>query len=333
MANGNEIVTVWWIDDDHADQTGQREAERAELIRQAGTVLNLVAIHPANFEDYATVLSIEASPDLLLIDFRLGMKELPGQPTPFFARDGVTLRGTMLGDSTLKDVPAYLVSGVIGNAQTGASDDHFDWVLSHTQLIERGGSFLLSDASDYRLLRECHAAASSAKDRNLIQQALVTAVCDLLTVPDASLDSVVELARHTVASLLRTEASLDSVQVRLAPSRPRAIAHWMRSCLQCLRGPLIDELAAANMLGANPDYFRNHLAPRLDLESVKYTGVFRRTATMTFWRQKLLQSVLLENDAIESSSPAKLARSAAAHFNVPPAPPSVCLPRLQQELA
>ena len=50
MTNENEKITVWWIDDDHADETGPRNAECNEFARQAGAMLNLVPIHPADFE-------------------------------------------------------------------------------------------------------------------------------------------------------------------------------------------------------------------------------------------------------------------------------------------
>ena len=323
MTNCNERVTVWWIDDDHADATGPRESERAALEEQAGQDLNLVAIHPADFERHVSNLSKESGPDLLLIDFRLGTQALPGKPTPYFARDGVTLRGTTLGDRRLKDAPAYLVSRVTRKEQVGSSDDHFDWVLSHQQLIRGFGSTLLADASDYRLLRETNAAACRSSDCEEIQQALVKALCNLLRVPEASLESVEELAGHTIGSLLRNESNLDSGEIKLAPSRPRAIAQWVRSALQRFRGPLLDELSVANMLGTRLEYFRTTLVPMLDLDSATYTGIFSRTTSMTLWRQQLLH-LLSQIPTTRLSSPAALAQSAAEHFGVPDPEQAIC---------
>ena len=326
MTNGNETITVWWIDDDHADGTGTREAECAAFTRQAGARLDLVAIHPADFERYATDVTNETAPDLLLIDFRLGMKAHPNpdHPTPYFARDGVRLRGTTLGDKILKEVPAYLVSRVIGDSQTGTLDDQFDWVLSHLQLIERGGAFLLADAADYRLLRARHAVASRSDDPNQKRRDLVDALCDLLRVPDSSRESVEEPSRYQIGHLLRNESHLDSDEVKLAPSRPREIARWVRTDLQATRGPLIDERSVAIMLGTTHEYFKETLEPRLNLDPLQYTGIFHRTATMLFWRQAFLQWLLSQNDNIQISPPSHMARTAAAHFDVPEAYCAIC---------
>ena len=325
MTNAEQRIKVWWIDDDHANKIGPRKAERVALETQTNHALDLVPIHPAEFGEFLSHLSNESKPDLLLIDFRLSNQPHPEKETPFFARDGVTLRGTTLGDKRLKDVPAYLVSGVTTKEQIGSSDDYFDWVLAHHQLIDGdGGKLLLDDASDYRLLRRRDAAASKLNSRNEIQLVLVAAISDLLRVPEASLESIESIANHTIRSLILSESTLDSEEIRLAPSRPRAIARWVRSALQRLSGPLIDQLRAATMLGTNREYFRTSIEPNLDLASVKYTGVFRDTASMTLWRQALLQSLLLQAETIELSSPASLAQSAAAHFNVPEHEQSIC---------
>ena len=326
MTNGNRTIIVWWIDDDHTDDTGPREAERTELTRQAGAALDLVAIHPAEFERYATRETNESAPDLLLIDFRLGMRAHPDpdHPTPYFARDGVRLRGTTLGDETLKEVPAYLVSRVIGDSQTGSSDDQFDWVLSHRQLIERGGAFLLADAADYRLLRDRHEAASRPDDPGQTRRDLVDAICELLRVPDSSRESVEEPARYAISHLLRNEFHLDSDEVKLAPSRYRAIARWVRTHLQATRGPLVDERSVANMLGSTYEYFKETLEPQLDLDALRYTGIFHRTATMIFWRQAFLQWLLSQDENIQISPPSKMAKSAAALFDVPEAERAKC---------
>ena len=326
MTNDNESTTIWWIDDDHVDGTGPREAERSALIRQAGAGLDLVAIHPAEFERYALDFTNETAPDLLLIDFRLGMRAHPdpANSTPYYARDGVRLRGTTLGDESLKEVPAYLVSRVIGDSQTGGSDDQFDWVLSHRQLIERGGAFLLADALDYRLLRDSHAAASRFDDPKQTQRNLVVALCDLLRVPDSSRESVSEPAHYEIGQLLRNESQLDSDEVKLAPSRPREVARWVRTHLHATRGPLVDERSVANMLGTTLKYFRETLEPRLNLDALKYAGIFHRTATMILWRQAFLHWLLAQNADIQISPPSIMARSAADYFEVPEAERAIC---------
>ena len=325
MTDSDKRVKVWWIDDDHADKKGPRHGELSALEAEADNALNLVPIHPAEFPDFLSDLSIEAAPDLLLIDFRLNNQKHTDKETPFFARDGVTLRGTTLGDSRLKDVPAYLVSGVTRESQIGSSDDYFDWVLSHQQLIGgNGGKVLWADASDYKHLREQDAAASAFDDPNLTQQALVTAICDLLNVPDASLFALEDLTQQTINSVLRSQSQLDTEDMKLAPSRPRAVAAWVRSTLQRIRGPLIDDIAAATILGATPDYFKTELKRRLNLEGVEYTGVFRRTASMTLWRQALLQCLESLSDTIHLSPAATLAKSAAAHFGIPENQRSTC---------
>lgn len=324
MDDCNKKATVWWIDDDHVDPSGPREAERAKLIRQSDAGIDLVAIHPAKFEQFTSELTDRTVPDLLLIDFRLGMRNHSDLPTPYFALDGITLRGTTLGHKFLKNVPAYLVSQVIKDAQTGSSDDHFDWVLSHQQLIEQGGKLLFDDATDYRVLREKYAVTSSSNDRNQTQRELVAVLCELLCVPDASREIVVELAHHEIGNLLRSEAHLDSEQIKLAPSRPRAIAQWVRSTLHKFRGPLIDERSISYMLGTNEQYFQENLAPQLNLEEFKYTGVFSRTATMKFWRLAFLQWLLSQSESIELSPPSNLARSAVEYFNIPKNEWAIC---------
>ena len=325
MASGDDRVTVWWIDDDHVDHKGERQGERTALVKQAGDNLNLVAIHPAEFDDYKRNLENRPAPDLLLIDFRLGSVRHPTKLTPFFAKDGITLRGATFGIEGLKDAPAYLVSRVTQRAQVGSSDDHFDWVLSHQQLMdELGGGCLLTDAQDYRQLRKIHAAASEHDDRTKVQHALVTAIIDLLRVPVASVESVRELVSNAIATLLRAESSLDSDEMKLAPCRPRAIARWVRSDLQKRRGPLIDELNAANMLGTTLEYFTTKLRTKLNLGPVTYTGIFQRTTSMTLWRDAFLRYLHSESQSIRLSSPAILAQSAAKYFEVPEVDQSVC---------
>ena len=213
---------------------------------------------------------------------------------------------------------------MIGDSQTDSSDEQFDWVLSHSQLIERGGTFLLADASDYRQLRARHAAASASDDRNQILRDLVTALCDLIRVPNSSRDSVEEPAGHKIEQFLRNESLLDSDDVKLTPSRCREIARWVRSDLLATRGPLIDERSVANMLGTTHKYFRETIEPRLNLDPLKYSGIFHRTATMRFWRQAFLQWLLSQDENIPISPPSNMARSAAAHFNVPEAERAIC---------
>ena len=325
MSEIDQATTIWWVDDDHADETGPREGERRALVRQAGNGLDLVPIHPAEFEERASNLGNQPSPDLLLFDFRLGMQEHPERHTPLFARNGVTLRGMSLGIEALKDTPAYLVSGVTKEAQTGSVDVNFDWVLSHRQLInEFGGTFLLGDATDYRNLRYALTAASGHSDGQATQLALVDPVLELLKVPAPSIESVTELLDHAIGTLLRSESMLDSDDMKLAPSRPRTLARWVRSALHRLRGPLIDDLTAATMMGAKVDYFRSTLLSQVDPHFIRYKGIFQTTASMKLWRRALLETLLSKCHEIELSPPSALAQTAAQYFGVPEPQRAVC---------
>ena len=327
MADWNDNVTVWWVDDDHANTSGPRVGEGKALARKAGPGLLLVPMHPADFEEHASNLANEPVPDLLLIDFRLGMQSHPDKDTPLFARDGVSLRGAMLGMEELKDVPAYLVSSVTKKRQAGSMDVRFDWVLTHRELTgDLGGTFLLDDARDYRRLRTALAAVATADTSDIPERRLVRgAVLDLLNVPADSVESVGEVLGHEVRTVLRNESVLDSVDLKLAPSRRRAISHWVRAALHRVRGPLIDERMAAAMLGTKLEYFEETLGPQLELESARYTGIFRSTAAMTLWRQALLERLLsASSDKIELSPPLALARTTAEYFNVPAQQQAVC---------
>lgn len=323
MKSYQDKIVVWWIDDDHADENGTRAAERDALVSQAGSDLDLVPIHPANFESHVLDLGIKPKPDLLLIDFRLSNQRKGGVEAPFFARDGVTLRGTTLGDKRLKDVPAYLVSGVIKKSQTGTSDEQFDWILSYQQLIdELGGKFLLDDARDYRELQKIHDDIPKNCSNVEIQKTLVKGILKLLQVPPDSTESVENIVRHTVANLLQSESKLDSDEIQLSPSRPRAIVRWIRSAMLKFRGPLIDERSAANMIGTKLEYFTENM--EFNFEPARYTGIFQRTASMTIWRQEFIHLLLSENETIELSSPPRLAKSASAYFKIPKDQIAVC---------
>ena len=317
MAKDDDIVTIWWIDDELGGESAPREDERAALVKQAGTSLNLVPIHPAEFGGGLAQLLKKPLPDLLLFDFVLGDRKLSqDSPMPFFAGNGVALRGATLGIDEIRDVPAYLVSRVIGEAESGGSDDHFDWLVSHQRLVQKlGGNFLLDDARDYRELREKLMIASESISPKDVQQELVAATCDLLQVPKPSLESMRELADHAISILLSSEPKVDSDGERLVPSRPRGIARWVRAALQRLRGPLIDELAVATMLGVNLKCFEETIRPSLNLDLATYSGIFHRTASMTLWRQPLLQA-LSDIPDIDLASPTALAQSAAKHFGV-----------------
>lgn len=325
MTVTEKTTTIWWVDDDHADESSPRDSERRALVRQAGSGLELVPIHPAEFEEQASNLENHPAPDLLLFDFRLGGRKHPAKDTPLFARNGVTLRGVSLGIEPLKDTPTYLVSGVTKQAQAGSVDVNFDWVLSHRQLInEFGGTFLLGDATDYRNLRDALAAASSYSNGRERQVALVDAVLELLNVPAPSIEPVTELLHHAIGTVLRSESILDSDDMKLAPSRPRTVARWVRSALHRLRGPLIDDLMAATMMGAKVDYFRSTLLSQLDPGSIRYEGMFQTTASMTWWRSALLETLMVRGHEIELSPPSALAQTAAKYFDVPESHRAVC---------
>ena len=326
MANGDNSVTVWWIDDDHAVVGGDRQAEAAALMTQAGEELTLVAIHPADFEGRVGGLTEDAAPDMLLIDFRLGNVALADdRETPFFARDGVSLRGAARGIPELRDVPTYLVSRVITDEQSGSLDEKFDWVLSHRQLIsELGGKFLLNDAQDYRRLVGASTRASQGQERREVESNLVAAVVELVATPRPSIETLEDLVRHATTTIMRSESHLDSEGLKLAPSRPLAIARWIRSALQRLRGPLIDDLATATALGMKKEYFVRSFKNRLDLNAIEFQGVFRSTGTMTLWKEAIHEWVLTQSEAIELSSPAAFARTSAEYFAVPIGEQATC---------
>ena len=319
MVDLDEPVTVWWIDDDHANVGGPRDGERKALARKAGPRLKLMPMHPVDFVEDATSLAAEEAPDLLLIDFRLGAQQLPGRDTPFFVRDGVRLRAVALGIEELKDAPAYLVSSVTGSKQIGSLDDRFDWVMSHRQLTSKsGGKLLLEDARDYRRLQEALRGRAGVGDpESPVEGDLVKGVVGLLGVPAASADSVEELVHRTVGNVLRKESVLDSEQMKLAPSRPRSVARWIRSALHRVRGPLIDELMAATMLGMSVDYFCEKVGSQIGLDSLRSEGIFWTTARTTLWRQAFLERVLSVSEKIELSPATALAETAAVYFKVP----------------
>lgn len=327
MANDNNGITVWWIDDDHADPTSGRDGEVAALMGQAGEGLAIVPIHPADFEERVGLLSPTTTPDMLLIDFRLSLHahQDSGRETPFYARDGVSLRGAARGIPEFRDVPTYLVSRVVKDKQSGNLDEKFDWVLSHRQLIdELGGDFLLSDARDYRRMVDANKDASQGENPQEDEQNLVTAIVELLVAPEPSIDSLEDPIRHMAVAVMRSGSHLDSDELKLAPSQPLAVARWIRSTLQRLRGPLIDDLAAATALGMKQDYFGRSLKGQMDLDSIKYQGLFRATGTMTLWKEALREWVLSQNDEIELSSPAAFAQSSAEYFGVPPDDQAIC---------
>lgn len=314
-------VTVWWIDDD----SGSRQSDRRQLEQQGEEELKLIAIHPAEIESYLTKIPDRGPPDLLLIDFRLNSVPHHEKETPFYARDGATLRATTLRDPHLKDIPAYLVSQVAGEEQIGSSDDHIDWVLSHDHLMEQcGGQFLVSDAKDHRAIRQELAAYSGGDDPQEFRRSLVTMVRKLLRVPDASLESTAEAIDHMVGVMLNRQANLDSDKLQLSPSQPRAIARWIRTTLHRNRGPLIDDIAAATMIGSKEEYFKSSIRLELNLDAVEYTGVFQSTAKMNLWRQDLLQWLLSQDPSIEVSPRPSLAKSAAKYFCVPEDQWSTC---------
>lgn len=318
-------VTVWWIDDDHADANGPRNRERNKLEAEVENSLELVPIHPAEFDDRVKHLSNESVPDLLLIDFRLNNKQHATKETPFYARDGVSLRGITLGINELRDIPAYLVSMVTRNSQTGNSDDRFDWILSHEQLVNgSGGALLWEDATAYKSLRKLDVAVLRPKKIDKFLSTIVPAICEQLRVPNTSLDTLQDLVTQTVRIIIKKEMTLNSTDIKLVPSRLLTIARWVRSTLHRVRGPLIDDLGVATLLGTKLNYFRNVLKPRLSLNEVTYSGIFCTTATLTVWRQAFLQWLVSKHETIQMSSLPTLAESSVKYFNVPDTERSTC---------
>ena len=326
MSSRDDEVNIWWIDDDHADADGPRQGERKALETQASHKLRIEAIHPAEIEDFLSRLTDEPPPDLMLIDYRLNHRKHQTKDTPFFARDGLTLRATLLRENRLKHVPAYLVSQVIKEEQTGSTDDLFDWVLTHQQLTTKnGGPLLRSDALDYRSLRVVDAEISNANTRQDTLETKIQVILELLKVPEESQYSLNHIIEQKVSSHLRSQSQLDTTDLELAPSLHCAIARWVRSTVLKIRGPLIDNQTAAVMAGSSLGYFTEKLKPQLELDGIEYTGIFHSTASMTLWRQSFLETLVSLSPTIDLSSPKNLAQSTATYLKVPRDEQSRCL--------
>lgn len=327
MADENSGLIVWWIDDDHAAPQSTRDAEAGALVTQSGDNLDIVRIHPARFEQRVTNLDNEKCPNLLLIDLRLGNHDDPDIPTSFFAQDGVRLRGSIDGVPSLQDVPKYLVSGIINEDQSGAEDEGFEWVMSQTSLTQLGGVFLLAETLDYQTIQEgVRAACDHSADE---KSALVSAICPVirgLIAPPADDDAVLDLLEHVVSTMLRNESHYSDGSNRLPPSRPLTIGRWIRSVLQERRGPLIDDLAAATLVGCKVPFFLETIKPVVvdAAAEAQYRGVFNRTGKMTLWKESVRDWAIALGDEVTLSSAGEFAQSIAEHLGVPPEHQSSC---------
>lgn len=264
---------IFFIDDELNSSKGVHANARVELVQQLNTDsrFNVESFHPVDFMKLSGESKIKLNPDLIIIDYKLG----GGGNTENLIYPGTGYTMTSYCKENYPDVPCYLISHLINDESTVS--EHYDKKLSHVFLTkEEGRNALFNDCQSYRKIK---LAISQYKGEDLIKS--------VLNVPKEEFDA---LKTAIPSDFLHRLASKMNDNITDSDSLLIKFTKWVNSILLVRKGPLIDKLELATLLGINVDFFENGLIHGLQLKSLfyeaKYTGVFFDTSPERWWAQK-----------------------------------------------
>lgn len=234
----------------------------------------------------------------------------------------------MLQFSLVASTPKYLVSHAFSDKQVGMQPEPFDWVLDQASLTNSGLQ-LLHDGKDYRMVKECIADhITGNEDVSDISTHVAKRLAELLGTPIQEEEDVNELLIDQFSAALREYDHAHELEVEgeKSPFISLKLSRWIRGVLLRRNGPLVEDLAAAAIVGMKEDYFTSTFlaASGGELEEAKYSGLFNFAEKRRWWRHELIAWGLTKFPNVDINSTQRMAEQFSACLAVPTESQSTC---------
>ena len=284
---------ILFIDDELNSSNETRANSRVELVNQLNKDhrFKIISFHPVDFIKQSGEDQIKVSPDLIIIDYKLGS----GSNTESERYNGTGYSMTSYCKERFPDVPCYLISQLIDDDISVS--EHYDKKLSHGFLTRQTGKDILaSDCESYRTLRNHIEQYQNA-------QLIITS----LNVPEEEVDNL----KIACPSEFWNELALRKPQnITDGESLFIKFTKWLNTIFLMKRGPLINSLELATLLGVSKDFFDTgeiNGSPLKDLFNGKrYTGLFHKSFPEKWWAQECYNEAMNILDGESGSDPWKL---------------------------
>lgn len=290
-----QAYQIFFIDDELNSSIESQTTGRATLVDSLSKDhrFEILPFHPVDFQDQSSEGKIEITPDLIIIDYKLG----GGSNTNQKRYHGTGYLMTSYCKEKYPDVPCYLISQLID--EDISVSEHYDKKISHGFLTKPiGRDTLASDCSAYRLLKE--------EIKHIQNEELIV---KLLKIPDGDRDSF----KVAVPSEFLNELKLKEKETQsVADSESVLIkfTKWINTIFLTRRGPLINAMELATLLGINVDFFENGSLDGRPIKNyfseAKYIGIFGDGPSERWWTQQCFNQITILLDGIGSAEPWKL---------------------------
>lgn len=313
----NKIYTAW-IDDKFVDVNDARTTQ-AKAIEQAGgndLRLELVASTDHDFSLWIEKFkdNSQQKPDIVILDFKLDKSPLFVNSVSL--KDGYEL-GKMLELTPLRFVPKYLVSAVFEEKHTAPNIEGFDWILGNPVDSELISQQILSDGNSYRCI-------NSVVEKQLCDPERATeTLVEAMAVPCGSQSDTKDLSIKALkhAEHLAEDKGFRDIDNNGTGIEIRALtfSKWLRGTFLLRIGPLLDAHSAANLVGADQEYYSNTLVTEFSQQrpSAIYQGIFENNHFPRWWRTEVIDWILETFDDISLGPISQMAPKVAEHLKIP----------------
>lgn len=284
---------IFFIDDELNSSDETRANVRVELVNQLNkdNRFNIISFHPVDFIKQSGEDQIKMSPDLIIIDYKLGA----GSNIESERYNGTGYSMTSYCKERFADVPCYLISQLIDDGMSVS--EHYDKKLSHGFLTrQKGKDILASDCESYRTLKKQIETYQNA-------QLIVTS----LNIPEEEIDNF-KIACPTEfwneLALKKPQNITDSESIFIKFTK------WLNTTFLIKRGPLINSLELATLLGVSKEFFDIGFVNQTPLKNLfiekKYTGLFHNSFPEKWWAQQCYNEAINLLEGEGSSEPCKI---------------------------
>ncbi|KJV27309.1 hypothetical protein [Pantoea sp. SM3] len=304
----SEKFNIFFIDDELNSSDDTQANVRVVLVNQLNKDgrFNIIPYHPVDFIKQTSDDQIKIMPDLIIIDYKLS----GGSNTKSERYHGTGYSMTSYCKERFSDVPCYLISQLIDHDVSVS--EHYDKKLSHGFLTRLSGrDNLASDCLSYKSLKDF---MSEFKGQELITK--------VLKVPHE------EMTNLKVATPSEFWNELNFEQPKSITDSESIIikfTKWVNSTLLVKRGPLINSLELATLLGVSESFFKEGLINGEPLENLfseeRYTGLFCESFPPKWWAQQSYNKIM---EILEWQGGAEPWKVFPAKLNIPEEYQSVC---------
>ncbi|MGU5920301.1 hypothetical protein ACV1FA_18785 [Klebsiella quasipneumoniae] len=268
-----EKFQILFIDDELNSSDETRANNRVDLVNQLNKDprFEITPYHPVDFIKLSSEDKIKVSPDLIIIDYKLS----GGSNVKSERYHGTGYSMTSYCKERFADVPCYLISQLIDDDISVS--EHYDKKLSHGFLTKQTGKDILaSDCDSYRQLKKYI-------EQHQNGQLIITA----LNVPEDEIEGLkiaVPSEYWNGLALKKPQGITDSESIFIKFTK------WINTIFLTKRGPLINSLELATLLGVSENFFKEGKIGENALKELfidnQYTGLFYRSFPEKWWSQK-----------------------------------------------